>query len=367
MRVSKGWSTIALVVFILVAVELVLQVRAQFRYGNSIFAGMLKEFGAKDSEKLFKFDQNLDQFILTPNIVHSSKKIVTKTNSLGLRSPEIGLEKADNEFRFIVIGASTIQGAGSETNQDLFSYKLHSILAEVYSDKKISFINAGIAGYKVENQFKLFDRVLRKYQPDLVIVYTGVNNFEDLCSTGIDERENSGLPGLSLPKWVLSYELLVKNTTWSRPSNKNRSLIYPEDVDAERYRVQVKKLIESIVSNDAHAYVLGSAKSYRKEMPKEKQQELSALSTYYYSCLNLELLYFAYSKFNTVLKDVTKEFPNAEYIETENILGGGEKFFIDPVHFTAFGESALANSVAKIVLSDGLVSGEEKLSQKRIK
>lgn len=358
MRLSKGWTTIIVVILLLVTAEATLQIRAHYRYGNSMFTKVLQYFGYADTKKLFQYNDDLGFFTLTPNIIHSSKKITTKTNNLGIRSPEITAAKEEGEFRYLVIGASTIQGASAETNEDLFSYKLNKLLSEKYKNTKISFLNAGIAGLKLEQQIVFYERVLKHYKPDLVVVYTGVNDFEKFCATNSgDSEENYGLPGLSLPKWVLSYELITKNTTWSKPDHAaSSSLIVSGDmIKADEYRSGLSNLVGSIRETGAIVYLLSNAKSYRVSMPLDQQKSLSRLSTYYYPCLDLDLLYTAYSKFNQSIKAVAAEIPGARFVDTESIIPGGSRYFSDPVHFSEVGETLLSESIASMIFEDNLV------------
>lgn len=348
MTKSKTWKALSFAIAFFIFLELALQVRAHLRYGNSAVTAVLHRFGLVDNKNLFRYDKELDQYLLEPDVVHSSQKIVTKTNSMGLRSPNINIKKEKSEFRFFVIGASTIQGAGAKNNESLFAYQLENELKNRFSEQKVTFINAGIAGYKVENQIRLFDQVLKGYDPDLVILYTGVNDFEQICkSEKKRDVRRSIIPKLELPKWVLSYELIVKNTTWSKPNKNSIALVTPDEIRPDRYQRKVRKLLNTIRELNVPVYLLANAKSYRKDMPVEKQKALSALSTYYYPCMDLELLYVAYERFNKVLESEAQNDPAVRFIDTEAVLKGGEDYFIDPVHFTERGEYELATFLAQ--------------------
>src|SRR5690606_34723433 len=99
------------VVALLVVLELALQVRSQIRFGRSIFnqvsAGQTVIRDPVTKVRAYR-----------PNALIEGELATIKTNSLGLRSPEIPARPAADEVRLAVIGASTVAGAYDATNED---------------------------------------------------------------------------------------------------------------------------------------------------------------------------------------------------------------------------------------------------------
>ncbi len=84
-------------------------------------------------------------------------------------------QKAPNEFRIFCLGGSTVQGSpfGIETS---FTTFLELSLEAAEPEKKWEVVNCGGVSYASYRLVPILEEVLR-YQPDLIIVYTGQNEF----------------------------------------------------------------------------------------------------------------------------------------------------------------------------------------------
>lgn len=352
----------AIYIALLLCAEIMLQVRAHYRYGNSMFTKLLyltKSEGTKPGQ--FLINEQFNLLMLRPNATVSGSQSTIVSNSLGLRSPEITKDKPGNSFRFAVLGASTVMGAAAKTNQDTFSYMIDSNLQRIHPTIPFSFLNAGIAGYDSSAQVNLYNRVVAPFNPDLLIIYTGVMDFSQLCSStnsSISETGGNSFE-MPIPKWVMTYDLITKNTLWSNPSNAE--LLSPEAIknSANGYKKNIVILVNEMKSKGGDVIVMGNAKSYRPEMPIQKQLELSALASFHYPCMKLPELYLAYSEYNQALADIADKY-GIIYIDTESLVPGGDTYFVDPVHFTKQGETIIAKGLSEqieeILISKGIVN-----------
>ena len=99
-------------------------------------------------------------------------------NSHGFRGDEFSEIKPPNTYRIFMVGGSTLFGSG-ESSDDA---TIPSILQKIFDSdnsiiQKIEVINAGFAGAYTKSEFEsLAD--LNKFQPDLVIVYDGLNDLK---------------------------------------------------------------------------------------------------------------------------------------------------------------------------------------------
>lgn len=105
---------------------------------------------------------------LAPNIAGN--------NSLGFRDIEHSLEKKEDVFRIICIGDSITYGWPAHKT-DTYPKKVAKILKEKYPNKNFEAFNLGIPGYSSHQGLKLLKKNIKKFQPDLVIAYYGVNDF----------------------------------------------------------------------------------------------------------------------------------------------------------------------------------------------
>lgn len=117
-----------------------------------------------------------------------------KTNSLGLRSPEISPQKAENTLRILFLGDSYTIGWGVRENQ-AFPRVVEKNLQQIYPDKKIEVINAGLIGTGPSYDYLFYKNEGINLKPDIVVVGTYLYNDipEDLFLSKWEEDEN-GLP-----------------------------------------------------------------------------------------------------------------------------------------------------------------------------
>lgn len=112
-------------------------------------------------------------------------------NSLGYRNAEIAIPKPDGVFRIVTLGGSTTYGELIDDPQQAYPAQLQRILREEYGYSQIEVINGGVPAYTswhslVNFQFRVLD-----LQPDLVIVYDGIN---ELGSRAVPPESYAGIP-----------------------------------------------------------------------------------------------------------------------------------------------------------------------------
>ena len=194
---NKPTTTLLLAIAMLLMGEVALQVRTHVKFGTSVLNAMT-------GDTTYQFNEDLGLKLLRPSasIVGSDATIVT--NSLGLRSPEIAPDRPlllgaaaghdddptsseiapvqpQNGVRIAVVGASTVVGAYTRSNEQTFPYVLQRLLRERYPGHSIDVINAGIAGFSLADQQSLIERLLSSFDIDLIILYTGFNDIGGYC------------------------------------------------------------------------------------------------------------------------------------------------------------------------------------------
>jgi lysophospholipase L1-like esterase len=105
-------------------------------------------------------------------------RVVLKTNSLGLKSPEIRIPKPKKTFRILMLGDSFTEGYGVVA-KNTFSNQLQNLLQNQYLDHKIEVINAGMRGYSPILEYLFLKKKGLKLEPDLVIVNVDATDVTD--------------------------------------------------------------------------------------------------------------------------------------------------------------------------------------------
>lgn len=338
-RHARPLAVILAVVALLVVLELALQVRSQIRFGRSIFnqvsAGQTVIRDPVTKVRAYR-----------PNALIEGELATIKTNSLGLRSPEIPARPAADEVRLAVIGASTVAGAYAATNEDTFSQILAARLHATYSSRVTNVINGGVEGNGIEDITRIMEHVVGPLSPSVVIIYPGFNNISGYCrgAGGTPApRKNYGLPKLHLPGWSLAYDLLIKNTMSLRNLEVSQDKdITVADIDTAPFREEVDHLV-AVAQGEGRTVVLATvARAFRRDMPKDQQLALSETARYYNHCYSLDSLHDVFDLHNDILRQVAQA-RGVPVIDLAELIPGGRAYFADSTHFSFKGEEAAAD------------------------
>ncbi|MBT5874071.1 MAG: hypothetical protein HOH43_11690 [Candidatus Latescibacteria bacterium] len=137
-------------------------------------------------------------------------------NEQGTRGPGFDpVKKEIGEFRIIVSGDSATEGTG--VNWDMtYAYHLERFLQEMAPDRKITVINAGVAGHKTTNILAYIAHRLVHLQPDVIVVKAAYNDYVFFARSDLSASYTTPVkpmqskptmidyPGPS-PFWTVSY------------------------------------------------------------------------------------------------------------------------------------------------------------------
>jgi lysophospholipase L1-like esterase len=110
--------------------------------------------------------------VLVPSQILDSITI----NSLGFRGTEFSEIKPLDTYRIFMVGGSTMFGAGATADETTIPGFTQGFLNERDFGFDIEVINAGIQGADSDSELNLAEQKLRKFNPDLIIVYDGWND-----------------------------------------------------------------------------------------------------------------------------------------------------------------------------------------------
>ena len=122
-----------------------------------------------------------------------------KYNSYGFRGDEFEKEKPHDTYRIFTVGGSTTFGVGAN-GDETWPANLQKIINKEITEKKIEVINFGAYGAKSESEYILIKNKIISLNPDLIIMYDGWNDFQDIpvektirswesvCKLGENER-----------------------------------------------------------------------------------------------------------------------------------------------------------------------------------
>jgi len=170
---------------------------------------------------------------LSPNVAvrHQSTEFdyVFRTNSLGLRGPDIPFDKPEGIRRIAVIGDSFVAGTGV-SDASVFTVKLQERLRE--AGNGVQVINVGRTGSSTIREYDLYRLIARRFQPDIVLLvfFLGNDLAEITEELTAEELQTWTPPGL-LRKWAYT---LYPNTYFELSMLKNAPLQLGERPKSER-------------------------------------------------------------------------------------------------------------------------------------
>ena len=109
---------------------------------------------------------------------NNSDNSIVFINSEGFRSPEFLKEKPENTYRIFVLGGSSTFGVGVLDNQT-YPFFLQKLYDETNLGFNVEVFNTGWVSWSSTQETKLIKKSLVNYEPDLFIVYDGINDLND--------------------------------------------------------------------------------------------------------------------------------------------------------------------------------------------
>jgi lysophospholipase L1-like esterase len=141
---------------------------------------VLAEFGLR----IANYGGNLDLFVLeTGGTEYVLNKNFTRRYFFqkGIETPvplsqRFPVKKDSAAFRIFCLGESTVQGFPYQPNA-AFPAMLKNILTTMHPGKKIEVVNCGVTAISSFSILDMGEEILEKYQPDLLVLYAGHNEF----------------------------------------------------------------------------------------------------------------------------------------------------------------------------------------------
>lgn len=133
-----------------------------------------------------QFDPDIG-YLLKPNLSitatdrESNETYDLRTNSVGFRGPEWIVPKPPGVKRIAVLGDSFVEGRAYPEDR-VFCGRLQTLLNESSTSERWEVMNLGVGGQNTATQLAVYQKIVKRLDPDLVILCVTLSN---------DIRENS--------------------------------------------------------------------------------------------------------------------------------------------------------------------------------
>lgn len=134
-----------------------------------------------ENEKLLYTASNTElaaaarRFVSMPFVTYGLPPTQEDINPLGYRGGDVELPKPATTYRILALGGSTTYGYNLTSDQ-AWTTHLERILREDYGHSQVEVINGGVEGYQTWNSLTNFAFRGLELDPDLVMIYHGVND-----------------------------------------------------------------------------------------------------------------------------------------------------------------------------------------------
>lgn len=286
-------------------------------------------------------------------------------NELGFRGGEVE-PKADNEFRIMVMGGSTVYGQRVADDATIPAY-LEKALSAKHPDRKIKVFNTGVESYVFRNEIAFAKRLAPELKPDLIVFYSGANDVEYAFTAGYRRPEpyKSGIEvGFARPRTFGARirDLLYRSRVFQILRPALRRFIRSDRFEAD----------DAVLSKNLESYVQGYLQDVRATTEEFAAKSIDVLfavqpTLFYKKDLTPEEEKIARILVRTVHGPRYPEFYKqcaARLVEsglvedlTHALDGCKKQVYWDSIHLNPLGNRIVAERLAEVIERRGFLKG----------
>lgn len=194
-----------------------------------------------------------------PHLNTKFQGVDISTNNIGFRGEDVNVNKNNQTYRIICLGASPTFGWGVESS-NTYPFILEQKLKRDNLFKNIEVINAGQIGYTSYQGIILLERYLLRFSPDLITVsyvLNDIDRYKFYKNTGVSDKEL--IPGnsfavkikniISKSRFYLVFKRIIrmavnKNIKLSAGMFKKQFELAKVRVSPDDYKKNLEKIID---------------------------------------------------------------------------------------------------------------------------
>jgi hypothetical protein len=291
-----------------------------------------------------------------------------RLNSHGFRGPEISVKKPEGVIRVIVLGASETFGLYESPGME-FPAQIQKILDE-REPGRFQVINAAVAGITLPTITRYFDLRIKKFDPDVIILYPTPVNYLLVDPPGREGGTDPQITKKSIPASRILRKIRGAAQRFIPRKIKDRMNIYlhsryirritrqhqpgwtwQESFPPERlelFKEHLLEFIQKIQDNDVQLILATHANRFSGKMTQDDRAHMLQWMRFHPRASQECILNFD-SAANRIIRSASIE-ENIYAADIDSILTGFNLNFSDFAHFTDLGASVVSELFANAVL-----------------
>jgi len=262
-------------------------------------------------------------------------------NSRGFRGREIPADKGD-AYRIVALGESTTFGVTLNREDRPWPELLEQLIRDrLKPPRPVEVINAGIPGYRLDQNLRRFPTDILPLEPDMVISYHGINAFH-LLRDAVPFAPGARAPAYKeRPLRLLAdaeYRLKLIRFQHRRQPRQVLRRGEPADPLTTPYAHLYRQLIQLARTNRIQLVLA----NYSLAVNARSERALVEFYQVGYPAAPWQIQ--ANRAHSTIVRKLADQHPEVCFVDTHPHLDGEHDKFIDMVHFAPAGDQQMAET-----------------------
>jgi lysophospholipase L1-like esterase len=279
----------------------------------------------------------------------------------GFRGDGVADPKPAGRVRVAFLGGSTTFCAEASSNAATWPSLVVDALRAAHPRADVDGLNAGVAGYVLDDLLKNLEHRVAPLAPDVIVVYEATNDFtkwsrelarEQGVYTGHSDGD-SWLSRTSLAWHLVEKNLLVRARGADAAAGANR-LVLDEARVVPPFRARLERLVARAREIAPCVVLVTFSQRARAGQDAAERDAACVTHAYYMPYVSHDTVVRGFAAYNAVIRDVARA-AGVGLIEGEDAIPADALHFADSVHFTDQGSRAQAERVSAGLLADPCV------------
>ncbi len=369
-------KTLSVILCLLVLLEIGGRIRQKRFVKNNLAVAVETSMGKKLSPRPGNLYVVTDPFCIyrmKPNQKFKNCRI----NKWGFRGRDFELNKSVNTYRIIITGGSAAFGDEMYEDSKMFD-KLMEDKINAKGDIRVEIINTGDIGFNSAMELALFTHYLIPFKPDMIINFTGWNDFHIPNVTPGNRPDTSPFYVMleghltngpfqsfctrSMACYLIQREggRIIRQMGVTKAGKEGVWKYHQKSVDYFRQNMGAfAALAEGM--GIKHVIALQPEENSRSNPCEAEKNDLNLKRGPKY----IKAVSETYAAFKKAAADIADKYPDTEFIDTTGSFDKSKEcIFIDWVHFNETGHAALADFLAPRL--DTIIRGKQTRLQKAL-